>query len=407
MHRSSETIGAIAGALAKAQGELSNPEKSLTATIRSPFPREDDRTFRYASLASGLDIVRKCLGQHEIATVQTTAIDAATGQIHLTTLLAHASGEWISSDWPVCSVTETGMPHRMGAALTYARRYALFALVGIAGEDDLDAPDTMTDPSLKRQHSPPKKPSNTTVHKPSRPSVLGAAESKELRDQLLTEIRDVIDGDGLALWAYRRLGSKNTLTADDAHLVEAAYQSRLEAGAASEADRAKAPASSGELTASGSPVDPAATESELIPKTKSARQRSKAHLVFVRSQACLICRRFPSDAHHLKFAQPRSLGLKVSDEFTVPLCRAHHEELHAHGNEISWWANVRIEPLPIASQLWQTGPFNGTKPHHNDRPNGWSRFMTADILNMNDRIWRLTERCKVPCAPRATSGQEL
>ena len=128
MHRSSETIGAIAAALAKAQGELSNPEKALTATIRSPFPREADRTFRYASLASGLDVVRKCLGQHEIATVQTTAIDQ--GQIRLTTLLAHASGEWISSDRPVCSTTETATPHRMGAALTYARRYALFALSG-------------------------------------------------------------------------------------------------------------------------------------------------------------------------------------------------------------------------------------------------------------------------------------
>ena len=110
MHRSSETIGAIAAALAKAQGELTNPEKALTATIRSPFPREADRTFRYASLASGLDIVRKALGQHEIATVQTTAIDQESGQIRLTTLLAHASGEWISSDWPVCPTSETGEP---------------------------------------------------------------------------------------------------------------------------------------------------------------------------------------------------------------------------------------------------------------------------------------------------------
>jgi hypothetical protein len=132
MHRSSEKIGAIAAALAKAQGELTNPEKSLIATIRSPFPREGDRTFRYASLASGLDIVRKSLGQHEIATVQTTAIDQASGQIRLTTLLAHASGEWISSDWPVCPISETATPHRMGAALSYARRYALFALVGTA-----------------------------------------------------------------------------------------------------------------------------------------------------------------------------------------------------------------------------------------------------------------------------------
>src|SRR3979409_2077381 len=95
MQRSSETIGAIAGALAKAQAELTNPEKSLTATIRSPFPRESDRTFRYASLASGLDIVRKALGKHEIAAVQTTAIDK-TGLICLTTVLAHSSGEWVS-----------------------------------------------------------------------------------------------------------------------------------------------------------------------------------------------------------------------------------------------------------------------------------------------------------------------
>src|SRR3954468_11110401 len=86
MQRSSETIGAIAGALAKAQLELANPEKSLSATIHSPFPREEDRTFRYASLSSGLEIVRKCLGQHEIATVQTTAIDKEAGLIHLTTV---------------------------------------------------------------------------------------------------------------------------------------------------------------------------------------------------------------------------------------------------------------------------------------------------------------------------------
>src|SRR5436189_188600 len=141
MQRSSESIGAIAAALAKAQGELINPEKSLTATIRSPFPKETDRTFRYASLSNGLDIIRKALGKHEIATVQTTAIDNEAGLIRLTTVLAHSSGEWVSSDWPVCPVSETTAPHKMGAALTYARRYSLFTLVGIAGEDDLDAPD--------------------------------------------------------------------------------------------------------------------------------------------------------------------------------------------------------------------------------------------------------------------------
>jgi hypothetical protein len=144
MQRSSETIGSIAAALAKAQAELINPEKSLVATIRLDGPGAVERSFRYAPLSSGLDIVRKTLGQHEIATVQTTAIDQSAGIVNLTTLLAHASGEWIASDWPVCPISETATPHRMGAALTYARRYALFTLVGIAGEDDIDAPDLTT-----------------------------------------------------------------------------------------------------------------------------------------------------------------------------------------------------------------------------------------------------------------------
>src|SRR5438445_10897184 len=150
MPRSSETVAALASALAKAQAALVNPEKSLVATIRTGRPGEAERSFRYAPLASGLDIVRKTLGQHEIATVQTTAIDPATGMVNLTTMLAHSSGEWIASDWPVCPVAETANPHRMGAALTYARRYALFTLVGIAGEDDLDAPDLgqAQDPAL-------------------------------------------------------------------------------------------------------------------------------------------------------------------------------------------------------------------------------------------------------------------
>src|SRR6202167_5467524 len=141
MPRSSETIGAIAAALAKAQAELTNPEKALIATIRASSPRDQDQTFRYAALSSGLDIVRKAQGGHEIATVQTTAIDNEAGLIRLTTTLAHSSGEWLSSEWPVCPIAETATPRRMGAALTYARRYALFTLVGIAGEDDLDAPD--------------------------------------------------------------------------------------------------------------------------------------------------------------------------------------------------------------------------------------------------------------------------
>src|SRR6202453_3411365 len=155
MQRASETIGAIAAALAKAQSELANPEKSLTATIRASHPRESDQTFRYAALSTGLDIVRKSLGGHEIATVQTTSIDKEAGLIRLTTVLAHSSGEWVSSDWPVCPVAETAAPHKMGAALTYARRYALFTLVGIAGEDDLDAPDLGAGPKAGADQQPP------------------------------------------------------------------------------------------------------------------------------------------------------------------------------------------------------------------------------------------------------------
>ena len=102
MHRPSESMAALASALAKAQAELINPEKSLTATIRIGRAGEGERTFRYAPLSSGLDIVRKTLGKHEIATVQTTAIDQAAGIVNLTTMLAHASGEWIASEWPVC-----------------------------------------------------------------------------------------------------------------------------------------------------------------------------------------------------------------------------------------------------------------------------------------------------------------
>ena len=373
MHRSSETIGAIAAALAKAQAELTNPEKSMSAVIRSPFPREGEQAFRYASLASGLDIVRKCLGQHEIATVQTTAIDQAQGQIQLTTLLAHASGEWISSEWPVCPTSETAAPHRMGAALTYARRYALFALVGIAGEDDLDAPDLLVEPSPVAEAPPrpdqsptPRKPSNGSVHKPRQPKpVLAAEPSAELRDQLLTEITALNHGDDLALWAHRRLPAKNTLAAEDARAVEAAYQLILDDDhREGRADQVLRPTSDprsiscaiGTSVVDGSAADdrqlpPAATVS---PLRKPVRRRHKAHLAFVASQPCLVCQRSPCDAHHLKFAQPRTLGRKVSDEFTVPLCREHHRDLHRFGNEAAWWANLQIAPTQVASDLWQT-----------------------------------------------------
>src|SRR5207342_302857 len=205
MQRSSESIACLAAALAKAQAELTNPEKSLVATIRPSGPGEAERSFRYAPLSSGLDIVRKTLGQHEIATVQTTAIDQTAGIVNLTTTLADASGEWIASDWPVCPIAETANPQRMGAALTYARRYALFTLVGIAGEDDLDAPDLCDGPrsTAPSADERPLKPSDggprLTLRKPSngqrrhgrpgeQPSTLEPEQSAALRNKLLTAL---------------------------------------------------------------------------------------------------------------------------------------------------------------------------------------------------------------------------
>jgi hypothetical protein len=189
MHRSSESVAAAA--LGKAQAQLVNPEKSLTATIRTGRAGEGDQTFRYAPLASGLDIVRKTLGQHEIATVQTTEIDRAAGMVNLRTMLAHASGEWIASDWPVCPIADTASPRRMGAALTYARRYALFTLVGIAGEDDLDAPD-LCYPGPSSTATPPARSAGNgrerASGKATPPVLLGATLSASLREMLLAEI---------------------------------------------------------------------------------------------------------------------------------------------------------------------------------------------------------------------------
>jgi hypothetical protein len=110
----------------------------------------------------------------------------------------------------------------------------------------------------------------------------------------------------------------------------------------------------------GSAGQQSTTTAMVSPIRKTIRQRSKAHRAFVSAQPCLICQRSPGDAHHLKFAQPATLGRKVSDEFTVPLCRDHHHALHRHGNEVSWWANFKIAPLEIARELWRTSPIHGS-----------------------------------------------
>ena len=167
------------------------------------------------------------------------------GIINLTTVLAHASGEWIASDWPVCAISETANPQRMGAALTYARRYALFTLVGIAGEDDLDAPD-LTAPTVP--DSGPEKPvtsnkiagmnggrgagaasirRNGKAHAISANPVLDPDGSAALRDQLLTELDRLSSADAAATWAHRIMAAKNSLAAADARRVEDAFAARM------------------------------------------------------------------------------------------------------------------------------------------------------------------------------------
>lgn len=375
MHQSSEHIGAIAAALAKAQAELANPEKTLVATIHSAFPRENDRTFRYASLASGLDMVRKTLSRQEIATIQSTRTEQATGQIHLTTLLAHASGEWISSDLPVCAAKDVDAPHRMGAALTYARRYALFALVGIAGEDDLDSPDIVTAPPISSEpraaSEVKKKPVNGVLN---RAAVLPPQDSAELLKRLLSELEAQEDDDSLIVWAKGSLPLKNTLLETDARALEVAFQKRIGEGdladdhvvdgLPSTLGAPKTDASVSDLSSSdiSSVADPNAQgQFGLAFPKEPPRRRSKEHLAFVRSQRCLVCQKTPADAHHVKFAQARTLGRKVSDEFTVPLCRSHHQSLHRCGDERGWWANLQISPLPRAKELWEASPVHALK----------------------------------------------
>jgi hypothetical protein len=419
MHRSSESVAAIATALAKAQTELSNPEKSMVGSVytnRSDSPQ----SFRYASLSSGLDIVRKTLGGQQIAIAQTTEIDRTNGMVNLTTMLMHTSGEWISSDWPVCHLSETSAPRRMGAALTYARRYALFTLVGIAGEDDLDAPDlphdqpkgyNAVDATLPLSSKVAPAPAGSTPFRlgtPNNPPVreqLGTDESAAIRAQLIRDIETLSQDEDLQPRAIAILKAKNRLSADDAKLVEDAFASRMalqatlpEASATVEptsaavditppelssaftvkpargrgrprktkaaAEESAAPPILSKPAAANNPTPPSNDlKADAIPAkiqkseltiSEPRRLRDKTHLKFVSSQPCLVCGRSPADAHHLRFTQPRAMGRKVSDEFTVPLCRTHHRDNHRFGDEAAWWNRATINPVEVARKLWTT-----------------------------------------------------
>jgi hypothetical protein len=410
MQRSSETIGAIAGALAKAQIELQNPEKSLIATIRSPFPREDDRSFRYASLSSGLDLVRKSLGRHEIATVQTTSIDDAAGLIRLTTTLAHSSGEWVSSDWPVCPVSETAAPHRMGAALTYARRYALFTLVGIAGEDDLDAPDVgggldggvpvdigwpaAGEHPILNATAPPQGagPALTGTlaaggpRKTVRPPrvILDPQDSRALRKQLVMEVGEIMDVKALTAWAGKILLQKNKLVTTDAEVVETAFAAKLHEFGSAELPRsdtslrinntiesATSDISATETMQSASrklngrrmprrsaerengPAEAVTPEAvaqlSVTPIGKTLRLRDRDHLKFVSAQPCVACGRSPSDAQVCARARPWPQSKRRIHGAALSYASSGAAR---RGDERIWWQQLNMNPLLAASALW-------------------------------------------------------
>jgi hypothetical protein len=365
MHRSSTTIGTIAAALAKAQAQLVNPEKSLTGTVGSDGSGGAKRSFRYAPLSSGLEIVRKSLSQQEIATVQTTSIDETAGIVRLNTVLAHASGEWIASDWPVCAIGETATPHRIGAALTYARRYALFTMVGIAGEDDLDAPDLIvpTAPAPETETGKNegrlnggRKYSSQGRSKSSRQKTANPARTLEpeasavLRDQLIAELKGFNSAEQAADWAGRALAAKTSLVFRDAKQVELAFQLKLSALMADQPTVAEKPEP---LRSGRRGRDRAANLNKTVLALPVPRRiRDREHVKSVAKQPCLVCGRRPADAHHLRFAQLPAFGRKVSDEFTVPLCRGHHREVHRCGDESAWWNTIGIDPTVAARALW-------------------------------------------------------
>jgi hypothetical protein len=276
----------------------------------------------------------------------------------------------------------------MGAALTYARRYALFALVGIAGDDDLDAPDLQTTVSsapektkangaghlnVQREHDQPATSrlgqaasgrSGKPSPKPTKAS-LGLHASAQLRERLVAEIRGLNSAEEAAGWTRLNLSEKNRLRAPDAAQVEAIFEAKLAqlaapGAAGPEVERAGSPE---QLVAPTPEADSQRNEWSHLPDRNPVdksiltlpeprRIRDRGHIRLVMGRPCLVCGRLPSDPHHLRFAQSRALSRKVSDEFTVPLCRGHHRELHRFGDEAAWWSRLGTDPLEVARTLW-------------------------------------------------------
>jgi hypothetical protein len=278
----------------------------------------------------------------------------------------------LSSDWPVCPVADTAAPQRMGAALTYARRYALFTMVGIAGEDDLDAPDLTTAGPQNAYTDSPSSDNRTTTNvqgrvnprvaargKLARPAnpILAPDQSAVLCERLIKEIKELNSVEAATSWARQALVAKNRLTAVDAQAVENAFLGKAthleglkpSAGQISSQawlDDARSPTSA-------PPIRSARIDKSVLSIPEPRRLRDKVHIKYVSKRPCMICGRQPSDPHHLRFAQQPALGRKVSDEFIVPLCRTHHREVHRSSDEVLWWKQSGIDALEAANKFWR------------------------------------------------------
>jgi hypothetical protein len=245
-----------------------------------------------------------------------------------------------------------------------------------SGLHRLDAPDLIapTTPSLHAEQPPVRKtsgrPNGGLAHlnqvlpalsrqnnrrNPTR--LLDSDASAALRDRLLTELNDLSSADQAATWGLQAIAPKNTLLPADADRVETAFQVQL----SKLASEAAAGPSAKRSQHRDNKRRRSAVDKTVLSLPTPRRVRDRNHVKSVAKQPCLVCGRRPADAHHLRFAQSPALGRKVSDEFTVPLCRGHHREVHRCGDEAAWWKKIGIEPTFAARVLWlKTHPLPST-----------------------------------------------
>jgi hypothetical protein len=218
--------------------------------------------------------------------------------------------------------------------------------------------------------------------------------SAALRDQFLTEVDRLSSADDAAMWAHRIMTAKNSLAAADARRVEDAFAAKMattESGDREVVNRLPQDpreAQPSKVSASNH------IDKSLLAIPEPRRFRDKIHCKFVAKQPCLVCGRQPADAHHLRFAQHRALGRKVSDEFIVPLCRGHHREVHRSGDEAAWWSKARIDPVGVARTLWtETHPLRSVAEAANRDQSTAVQTATSDSTPAS-RLFRSTRNRK-------------